>query len=201
MAKLNLHRVTIGQLQEIDLTISPGEIVCLSGPSGCGKTRLLRAIADLEPHSGHVQLGKIRQGEVPGHRWRAAVMLVPAESAWWHDTVGAHLVGNNTSALEQLGFDDDVCQWPIARLSSGEKHRLALVRALSRRPAALLLDEPTANLDRENTAKVETWLRTIIREQQLPTLWVAHHEDQIQRVADRHFVIVDKHIEAREVSR
>ena len=200
LAKLKLHRVAIGQLNAVDLTISPGEIVCLSGASGSGKSRLLRAIADLEPHNGDVMLGDTGQNTLPGHGWRSAVMLVPAESAWWHDTVGEHFCERREQTLQQLDLPAEAFDWQVARLSSGEKQRLALARALSHKPAALLLDEPTANLDKDNTERVESWLCEYIRQQQIPTLWVAHHEDQIQRVADRHFRIVNSAIEEQQVT-
>ena len=200
MATLAIKNLAIGDLKNIDLEVAEGEVVCLSGTSGSGKSRLLRAIADLDLHSGSVQLGDTRQTDLPGHRWRSAVMLVPAESAWWHDTVGEHFSERSDETLQQLGLEADAFTWPVTRLSSGEKQRLALARALSHKPAALLLDEPTANLDKDSTERVEAWLRDIIHQQQLPTLWVAHHEDQIARVADRHFHIVDNGIKEQEMT-
>lgn len=200
MATLTLKSLAIGGLKSIDLQVAAGEIVCLSGASGSGKSRLLRAIADLDRHSGNVHLGDTSQSDVPGHSWRGMVMLVPAESAWWYDTVGEHFSEHPEETLQQLGLDADAFNWPVARLSSGEKQRLALARALARKPAALLLDEPTANLDKDSTERVESWLRDRIRQQQLPTIWVAHHEDQIARVADRHFHIVDNGIEEQEMA-
>ncbi|MCX2801100.1 ATP-binding cassette domain-containing protein [Microbulbifer thermotolerans] len=189
MAKLILHQVSIGTLQNINLEVAPEEIVCLSGPSGAGKSRLLRAVADLEPHGGTVKLGNLAQGLVPGHRWRRSVMMVPAESAWWFDTVGEHLYKPMPKALHALGFDEDVSEWSVSRLSSGEKQRLALIRALSREPDVLLLDEPTANLDEKTTRQVEDWLISVIHARNRPVLWVAHSREQIRRVAKRHFCI------------
>lgn len=198
-SKLHLNRVAIGALEDINLTLAPGEIVCLSGASGAGKSRLLRAIADLEPHSGEIRLGEQEQSSTPGHQWRRAVMMVPAESAWWFDTVGEHLNKPMPKALRTLGFSEETSNWPVARLSSGEKQRLALVRALSREPQVLLLDEPTANLDDETTRRVEDWLLSHIREGQRPVLWVAHREDQIRRVARRHFRIEGSQLVEREL--
>lgn len=182
---LRLENVAIGTLSGVSLTIAPGEVLCISGPSGCGKSRLLRAVTDLEPHGGNVWLGEQAQSTIPGHRWRRQVMLVPAESHWWADSVGEHLVRPDDRDLEALGFSRDVLEWQVGRLSSGEKQRLALLRALSHEPAALLLDEPTANLDAATTHRIEAWLVGRLREQGWPTIWVAHDREQIARVADR----------------
>ncbi len=192
---LELEQVGVGALANVDLKVAPGEIVCLSGPSGSGKTRLLRAVADLEPHAGRIRLGEIEQVAMPAHEWRRAVMLVPSESQWWHERVGEHFARPMPEALAELGFEAGVEEWPVMRLSSGEKQRLALVRALSTGPRALLLDEPTANLDDKNAEQVETWLSRLIRERDMPTLWVAHSAAQINRVADRHLRVAGSQLE------
>jgi ABC-type iron transport system FetAB ATPase subunit len=123
-------------------------------------------------------------------------MLVPAESRWWHDTVAAHFPPATTGLPAELGLPDEALNWTVERLSSGEKQRLALFRALVRRPDALLLDEPTANLDAESVARIESWLVEVIRTDRLPTLWVAHDAAQLDRVADRRLAIVDGRWEA-----
>src|SRR6056297_2208383 len=153
---LKLEDVSIGELEPVTLSIATGEVVCISGASGSGKTRLLRAVADLEPHGGDCLLGDIRQSETPAHRWRARVMMIPAESQWWHETVGEHFDADDApgDALEALDLPGEAMSWSIDRLSSGEKQRLALIRALARGPQALLLDDPTANLDAESIQRV-----------------------------------------------
>ena len=186
---LRLERLAVGELAEVSLTIAPRDVHCLSGPSGSGKSRLLRAVADLEPHGGEVWLGDTAQAALPAHVWRSRVMLVPAESQWWADSVGEHLPQAAPADLDALGFTSEVLAWQVSRLSSGEKQRLALLRAISREPSALLLDEPTANLDDATTRRVEAWLVARIRERGWPVLWVAHDPAQIQRVAERHWRI------------
>jgi ABC-type sulfate/molybdate transport systems ATPase subunit len=194
-APLVLERLAAGDLQPLDLRVEPGEIVGLAGPSGSGKTRLLRAVADLEPHAGRARLGDVTRDAVPAHEWRRRVVLVPAESHWWHDTVGPHFPRGTRFLPSALDLRDDALDWTVDRLSSGEKQRLALARAMALIPEALLLDEPTANLDADSVARVEEWLTKFIRERGLPTLWVAHDGAQLERVADRRLVIVGDRVE------
>lgn len=196
MTDLRLEKVSVGTLREVSLSVSRGEVVCLSGASGSGKSRLLRAVADLEPHEGRVYLGEAEQFSVPAHEWRKRVIMVPADSQWWFDEVGAHFTGSARQTMPAvLGFSGEVMDWPVSRLSSGERQRLALWRALAMAPEALLLDEPTANLDEEMTAAVEGWLLEEIQRRQLAVLWVAHDHGQIQRVANAHYRINGSRLE------
>jgi ABC-type lipoprotein export system ATPase subunit len=194
--RLVLAGVGVGPLRGVSLEVAPGEIVCISGESGSGKTRLLRAIADLDAHEGEVAIGADRCRSVAAHCWRGWVMLVPAESSWWGDTVIEHFLDPVPGSLEAFGMRDEALGWQVSRLSSGEKQRLAVLRALSHQPRALLLDEPTANLDPELTRQVESWLREHVRRERLPVIWVAHDRPQIERVGDRHFTIHADRLEA-----
>lgn len=173
------------QLQAVDLAVAAGEVLALHGPSGAGKSLLLRAIADLDPNDGEVMLdGRPRSGfKAPD--WRRQVMLVPAESHWWHDRVSPHAIQWDTAMLAALGFDAQVLTWETRRLSSGERQRLALLRALAMRPPVLLLDEVTANLDDSNTEHVERLLNDYRRDTGASMLWVSHDPDQRARVAQR----------------
>lgn len=193
--QLTIRHLAIGALSAIDLVIEAGEVVCLSGESGAGKSRLLRAIADLEPHEGEVFLGQTNRASISAHDWRARVMLVPAESQWWADHVKDHFSKPMPDALKALGFSDETMNWSVSRLSSGEKQRLAAVRALACQPKALLLDEPTANLDDDNTAQFERWILAEIKKHAMPVIWVAHDEAQMKRVGHRHFRIKGDHLE------
>lgn len=177
-------------LKPFDLSLAGGEICCISGASGSGKSRLLRALADLEAHQGNVFLNGCNQQQIPAHLWRLQVRLVPAESQWWSDKVADHFPENYDPVdFKALGLDQKSMNWQVSRLSSGEKQRLALLRALAFPLKVLLLDEPTANLDPDLTLQVESWLQQQIRQHQWPVIWVAHNVAQIQRVADRELVI------------
>ena len=195
---LRLESVSVGTLEAVSVSVAAGEVVGLSGPSGSGKTRLLRAIADLDSHGGSIWLGETEQRALPAHQWRRRVMLVPAESQWWFERVGEHFPADlDPSALPALGLAEEALDWPVSRLSSGEKQRLALLRAVTAGPRALLLDEPTTNLDAEAVARTERWLLKYIRRERLPVLWVAHDLEQLQRIADRHVCLDGASMESR----
>ena len=178
-------------LQPVDLALQPGETLALHGPSGAGKSLLLRAIADLDPNEGEALLdGKPRSRfKIPD--WRRSVMLVPAESHWWADTVRPHAEHWDNAMLQALGFDEQVLDWETRRLSSGERQRLALARALPLRPAVLLLDEITANLDDSNAERVEQLLRDYQQDSGAVILWVSHDPDQRARIARRQARVAD----------
>jgi putative ABC transport system ATP-binding protein len=171
-------------------SFSAGEALAVRGPSGAGKTLLLRAVADLDPNEGVVSLDGRERSTIPGPEWRRLVGYVPAEPGWWTDTVGEHF-GEWASALafvRDLGFPEETKAWPIARLSTGERLRLALVRALMMRPKVLLLDEPTAALDVGSVAAVEALISARMRTG-LAVLWVTHDAEQAKRVAHRLLVV------------
>lgn len=172
------------------LELRQGECVVLQGPSGAGKTVLLRAIADLDPSGGTATLNGVDRDVLSGPAWRKCVTFVAAEAGWWAETVGEHYE-DWSSALPlvvRLGLPPDCGAWPVTRLSSGERQRLALVRALMIEPHVLLLDEPTAALDPIATSIVEQ----IIAERVAggtAALWVTHDREQVRRIATRRLVI------------
>ena len=167
------------------LRIAPGECLSLQGPSGSGKSLLLRAIADLDPHQGQVLLDGVDSATIAAPQWRRQVALLPVESQWWFDDVGAHFPDAECPWLAPLGFATETLQWQVNRLSSGEKQRLALARALMNQPRVLLLDEPTASLDEHSVTVVEQLVAAYRRETAAAVLWVSHNAQQADRVADR----------------
>jgi len=193
---LEVSDLDCGILRHVSLKIAGGECVCLSGASGSGKTRLLRAIADLDPNEGTVQLDGVERAHMSGPEWRRRVTYVPAESRWWGETVAAHFPSPelDRAALQALGLDGSISERVPAMLSSGERQRLALLRAAALEPTVVLLDEPTSNLDEENTGRVEHWLGTL-RSSGVALLWVSHQPRQIDRVADRRLCIVGDRVE------
>ena len=170
----------------VSFSVAAGECLCLSGPSGTGKSLLLRAIADLDPHEGEAWLDGIPCETMAPAQWRGRVGLLPPESSWWLPRASDHFHDGNTPPLESLGLASGLLREPIARLSSGERQRLALLRLLANTPRVLLLDEPTANLDPASARRVEALIADYRQTRQAAVIWVSHDQEQIARVANRH---------------
>jgi len=170
----------------VDLTLSDGECVAITGPSGAGKSVLLRAIVDLDPNDGAVLAGDMARTDVPATVWRKRVAMLPAETGWWFDHVAPHFQDpdNMQQRLPTVGLPEAAMAWEIARLSTGEKHRLALLRCLEAKPAVLLLDEPTAALDHDTTLLIEALLKLQLASG-TSILIVTHDSAQAKRLADR----------------
>lgn len=183
--RLTLREFRYHSLGPIELELAAGETVAIGGPSGSGKSLLLRAIADLDPHLGVLELDGRGYLEFPGPDWRRRVGLLPPEPAWWAPRVRDHFETMDGVPLEALGFGAETADWTVERLSSGERQRLGLLRLLERRPAVLLLDEASANLDPEGTRRVESLVADYLRDEQACALWVSHDAEQRRRIGDR----------------
>ena len=192
---LKLDQFSWHTLSNVSLTARSGQCVGLYGPSGSGKSLMLRAIADLIPHGGQVWLDDILSDRVSGHQWRQWIGLLPAEAAWWFDSVGEHFNPIPDTWLTSLGLDPEVFTWQVRRLSSGERQRLALLRLLANTPRVLLLDEPTANLDAENTARVEHLINDYRLDRRPVIVWVSHDPGQLRRWCDPIYRITDNRLQ------
>ncbi len=180
-------------LGPVSFDLAGGECLAVRGPSGAGKTLLLRAVADLDPNDGTVTLDGRDRAAMPAPRWRRMVTFVPADPGWWDDAVGAHFADWAAAAplAESLGLPTACRDWSIQRLSTGERQRLGLVRALLLRPRVLLLDEPTSGLDDAATAAVERLIGASRRDGGTGVVWSTHDAAQARRIAGR-CLIVDR---------
>ena len=175
-----------------DLKLMSGSCAAITGPSGSGKSLLLRMIADLDTNDGQVILDGHDRSGFPATEWRRRVTYVAAESGWWAESVRPHLRDADQSAIElladRLGLKKELLDGSVARLSTGEKQRLALARALLLAPSVLLLDEPTSALDQTSTKRVEELLSERMADG-MSIVLVTHDAGQAQRLARQHYLM------------
>ena len=167
-----------------DFAVAAGECLAVTGPSGAGKSLLLRMIADLDAHDGDAFLDGAACSLMPATAWRRRVVYSTAESGWWHAQVSQHFATPPRAAAAALGLRDDIFQQEVALCSTGERQRLALLRALMADPPVLLLDEPTGALDHDTVLRVEGLLQQR-RAAGTAIVMVTHDAAQAERIANR----------------
>jgi putative ABC transport system ATP-binding protein len=190
-------------VQDVSLSVAPGEIVLIMGPSGSGKTTLLSMLgALLKPTDGEIQLNgdvisAMKENRLPGIRLRQFGFifqdfnLLSALSALENVAIVAELAGRKRSAarkeasslLNDLGLGGRLNFLP-EKLSGGEKQRVAIARALVNNPSLILADEPTANLDSKIGHEIMRLLRSIAKEQGRSVVIVSH-DQRIKDIVDR----------------
>jgi len=181
------------------LTVPSGTCTAITGPSGSGKSLMLRMIADLDPNEGEVWLDGQARAAMPAPQWRRRVTYLAADSGWWTDRVGDHFGRDARIVVEalagRLGLGRALLDAQVAHLSSGEKQRLALIRALLVKPKVLLLDEPTGALDPASIARVEDVLAEFTSTGGALIL-VTHDPEQATRLGTAQFRMADRHLVA-----
>ena len=190
-------------VQDVSLSVAPGEIVLIMGPSGSGKTTLLSMLgALLKPTEGEIQINgdvisALKENRLPDIRLRQFGFifqdfnLLSALSALENVAIVAELAGvrgsdarrKATELLTALGLGQRLNFLP-EKLSGGEKQRVAIARALVNNPALILADEPTANLDSKIGHEIMRLLRSIAKEQGRSVVIVSH-DQRIKDIADR----------------
>jgi putative ABC transport system ATP-binding protein len=174
----------------VEFSLERGRCLVVTGPSGVGKTTMLRKIADLDPHEGSVRLGDKPQQQMPGPLWRKHITYVPSDAGWWAPTVRDHFDAGADPVylMKRLGLAADKLDSAPQNLSTGERQRMALIRALVQGPRFLLLDEPTSALDQETTRQVETVLQET-KEGGCGMVVVTHDDAQGARLADQQLTL------------
>jgi ABC-type iron transport system FetAB ATPase subunit len=167
--------------------VAGGQCLALTGASGSGKTLLLRMIADLDPNEGRITFAGIDRASLSAPDWRHLVALVPARSGWWADTVADHFPEDREAEWQALAaalfVPPALFERSIEEASTGERQRLALIRALLAEPRLLLLDEPTASLDPVSTQAVEALIAKRLAAG-TTVIWVTHDAAQADRVGE-----------------
>ena len=196
--------IVINALQDVSLSIEPGEFVALEGPSGSGKTTLLQLLGALDrPSSGRVlfegrDLAELRDGDLAELRLRSfgfvfqQFNLIPTLTAF--ENVQAKLAPTGLSSLDarqraealldEVGLADRATHLP-AHLSGGEQQRVAIARALSVEPRVILADEPTGNLDSDTGAEIIEMLATLAADRGTTIIVATHDTDLAGRARRR----------------
>jgi ABC-type lipoprotein export system ATPase subunit len=198
-------------LRGVSLALGPGELVGLSGPSGSGKTTLLHLLATIDtPSGGAVRLlgrevSRLSRGERAALRLRSVGLvfaehnLSPVLTLAENVELPLALAGRADSgaraeaALGKLDVGALAHRFP-AEVSSGQRQRAAVARALAGEPAVLLLDEPTAHLDSAAAAALVGRVAELVRERQVAAL-LASHDPVVLGRCDRVLVLRDGALE------
>jgi len=195
--------LTVEAVRGLDLELAPGEIVLVMGPSGSGKTTFLSMLGGLlRPSSGEIwidgtDIAALSERELPPFRARTFGFifqdfnLVAALSARENVEVALNIAGRTGAGAREraeglltgLGLADRL-DFPVEKLSGGEKQRVAIARAIANEPELVLADEPTANLDSRHGAETMRLLRRLAKEQGATVVMVSHDE-RLREVADR----------------
>ena len=174
-----------GRLEATDLRIMPGELVAVVGPNGGGKTSLLRALAGIERGSGTVAVAGERLEQVQTARRPALLGFLPAsrDTVWpirASDVIQLGATGCDPQRLQELiamlGLEQ-LASRRVDRLSTGERARVLLARALYSRPRLLLLDEPLSNLDPYWALTIVDILRAAVEREECAALVALHDLD------------------------
>ena len=199
------HRVDI--LNEINLVIPTGQFIAITGASGSGKTTLLSLIAGLdEPTQGEIiidgqditKLNEDALAELRGQHFGFIFQnfnLIPTLTALENVVLSAELNGTNGAQkksidlLNIVGLSKRNHHYPV-QLSGGEQQRLCLARAFVNQPDIILADEPTGNLDSQNSKRVLDLLTNLHQEKKATILLVTHEEDVAQK-AERIIIMGD----------
>jgi ABC-type sugar transport system ATPase subunit len=185
-------------VKSINLTIEDGELCVLLGPSGCGKTSTLRMVAGfVKPSGGEIYIDDEPISHLyPGHRNIAMVFqnyaLYPHKTVRQHFAFPLQATKMPRAEIKQrvqemaefLHMEDLLDRYPLA-LSAGQQQRVAIGRALIRRPRVFLLDEPLSNLDARLRVEMRTNLRRLQQDLGITTIYVTHDQVEAQAVADK----------------
>ena len=206
----------VDAVRGLDIDLEAGEIVLVMGPSGSGKTTFLSMLGGLlRVTSGEIwingtDIAALSEHDLPRFRARTFGFifqdfnLIAALSARENVEVALNIAGETgrpareqaCQLLESMGLAQRL-DFPVEKLSGGEKQRVAIARAIANSPALILADEPTANLDSHHGAETMRLLRELAKEQRT-TVVIVSHDQRLREVADRVLWLEDGQLRALE---
>jgi sulfate transport system ATP-binding protein len=208
LSHLSRRFADFAALDDVSLSIAPGEFLALLGPSGSGKTTLLRILAGLDyPDTGDVHLDG--QNFLAAQARERKIGLVFQHYALFrHLTVAenvafglrvrsrksrpskAAIIERVEQLLKRVQLDGYGSRYP-SQLSGGQRQRVALARALAVEPDLLLLDEPFGALDAQVRVTLRRWLRELHEDMKLTTIFVTHDQEEALELAD-HIAVMNR---------
>ncbi|MCL6682570.1 ABC transporter ATP-binding protein [Sphingomonas alba] len=178
-----------GRLEQTSLEVDAGTLTCLIGPNGSGKTSLLHAIAGIGTRDGGVRIDGVDPWRAPPSVRPRLITFFPASrDVKWPLTASDVIRLGGEGEIGPVIADLDLEAFAnrrIDQLSTGERTRVLIARALAPRPRVALLDEPVANLDPLWQLKLMEHLRTLASESGQTVIIAAHDLDLAGRFADR----------------
>ena len=201
-------------LDGLTLYVPARKITAIVGPSGAGKSTFIDILMRLhDADSGEILVDGRPLPEIDMRAWRGSIGYIPQDSVLFHDTVRRNLLLSDEA-------DDDEAIWHALRLaeledvvrkfrdgldtvvgergmsiSGGERQRLAIARAIIRRPSILILDEPTASLDRDTETAFLKTLRALAKDM---TVVIVSHQAEVAAMADRTYAIENGRAKLRD---
>ena len=212
MVKLELGDVSLGYgrrqvVSNLTFRVMPGEMVGLIGPNGCGKTSIIKALCRVIPHSGRILLDGKEISAIPRKELACLLGVVPQNPSLPEAfTVFEVVLMGRNPHLGLLRYESrrdlDIAWWAMAEtatdalaerrmgeLSGGERQRVTVARVLAQEPKAVLLDEPTANLDISHQVEIMGLIKNLCLEKSLTVLVALHDLNLAAQYCDRLLLI------------
>lgn len=185
-------------VNNLSLSINPGEMVTLLGPSGCGKTSLLRMVAGfLTPTSGEIYIGEKEVSKIPPNKRNVGMMfqsyaLFPHMTVYENIAYGLRLKRFDKTEIEKrvadmlalMQISEYANRFPN-EISGGQQQRAALARAVVTEPSVLLFDEPLSNLDAKLREYMRSELRKIQKRVGITSIYVTHDQSEAMAISDK----------------
>lgn len=197
------YRTGVNALNDVSFKIEAGEFVYIIGPTGCGKSTIIKLLnGELIPTSGtvsvaHINVGKLKNRKIPTYRRNIGVVfqdyqLLEAKTVFENVAYALEVVDKKNDEIRKrvrhvlrlVDLSEKQGAFP-RELSGGQKQRVAIARAIANKPAVLIADEPTGNLDPAMSNDIMQLLEKINREENTTIVMVTHDRNIVEKYRKR----------------